>query len=189
MDGNDTVGDCTIAALAHASTVFNGLVGATNIMTAQQCTDLYFQLTGGPDSGLDCLTVLEYWKANAVNGEKILGYAAVDVTNHHEVKQAIALFGGVYIGFQVQAGCIDQFDWNQWWRPGPLTADGHCVFVTAFDKFSVQCETWGGLQTGRWSWWNECVQEAYVILPPQAEIANFAPGVDFAQLQADLAAL
>ena len=189
MDGNDTVGNCTIAALAHASTVFNGLVGVRNVMTAAQCTELYFQLTGGADSGLDCLTVLNYWKAAAVNGEKILGYAAVDVTNKHEVKQAIQLFGGVYVGFQVQMNCVNEFDWNQWWKPGPLTADGHCPFVIGFDKFSVQCLTWGGLQHGSWGWWGECVEEAYVILPPQATSASFAPGFNFAQLQADLAAL
>src|SRR5260370_34801841 len=27
MDGNDTLGDCTIAALAHAITVFGGMAG------------------------------------------------------------------------------------------------------------------------------------------------------------------
>ena len=34
--------------------------------------------------------------------------------------------------------------------------------------------------------WDECVDEAYAILPPEAKKPDFAPGFDFAQLQADL---
>ena len=30
MDGNDTLGDCTIAALAHAETTYRGLIGKKN---------------------------------------------------------------------------------------------------------------------------------------------------------------
>jgi hypothetical protein len=33
------------------------------------------------------------------------------------------------------------------------------------------------------------VDEAYAILPPEAEQAGFAPGFNFAQLQTDLAAV
>jgi hypothetical protein len=35
MDANDSLGDCTIAALAHADTVFNGLVGKTKTLPKQ----------------------------------------------------------------------------------------------------------------------------------------------------------
>ncbi|MEI9934765.1 MAG: hypothetical protein WDM71_07930 [Ferruginibacter sp.] len=35
MDGNDKLGDCTIAALAHADTVFNGLIGKKKILAKQ----------------------------------------------------------------------------------------------------------------------------------------------------------
>ncbi len=189
MDGNDVYGDCTIAALAHAQTVYNGLVGVEKVMNATACTSLYFNLTGGQDSGLDELTVLDYWKSNAINGDQILGFASVNVVNRYEVKQAITLFGGIYIGFQCQANVINEFDWHQWWKPGPLTQDGHAVYVVGYDEYSVSVLTWGGLQVGSWGWWNECVDEAYAILPPQAKLPTFAPGFDFAQLQADLGAV
>ena len=42
MDGNDTLGDCTIAALAHAATVYGGLTGKSNIMAKQAVVKLYF---------------------------------------------------------------------------------------------------------------------------------------------------
>lgn len=189
MDGNDNVGDCTIAALAHADTVFNGLAGRTAVMPTSDCLSLYYHLTGGQDTGLDVLTVMDYWKANPVNGDQILGYVSVDVSNRYEVKQAISMFGGVYIGFQVQENCVQDFDWNKPWRTAPLSQDGHAVFVTGYEGWGVSALTWGGEQWGTWGWWNECVDEVYVILPPEAQLPGFAPGFDFVQLQADLAAL
>ena len=47
--------------------------------------------------------------------------------------------------------------------------------------------TSGDAQRGTWEWWDECVDEAYAILPPQAKDPKFAPGFNLAQLQADLA--
>ena len=37
MDGNDTIGDCTIAALAHAITVYRGLLKKKKIMRRRRC--------------------------------------------------------------------------------------------------------------------------------------------------------
>lgn len=191
MDGNDQYGDCTCAAMAHAIAVYNGMVGKQKILTAQQVEAYYFALTGGPDSGLDEQTVLSAWKGGSVGGqgEQILGYVSVDITNREHVKQAIALFGGLYIGFQVQNGAEQAFDARAWWEPDALTQDGHAVYVVAYDDVSVTCLTWGDLQTGTWSWWDACVDEAYAILPPQAKQADFDVGFNFTQLQADLAAL
>jgi hypothetical protein len=67
-----------------------------------------------------------------------------------------------------------------------LTNDGHCVFAVAYDATGVTVLTWGNTQQATWAWWDECVDEAYAILPPQAKEKNFAPGYDLAQLQEDL---
>src|SRR5579863_6976760 len=46
MDGNDTVGDCTIAAMAHAITANRGLVSKkSDIMARQAVLKLYYRLT------------------------------------------------------------------------------------------------------------------------------------------------
>jgi len=190
MDGNDTLGDCTIAAVAHAITVFDGLVGHKKvIMSKQNAVKLYMQLTGGVDSGLNELDVLNYWQSNSVDGQKILAFATISPKNHTHVQQAIELFGGVYLGFQVQQNCEEEFDAKQPWTPGPLTTDGHAVFATAYDQTGVTVLTWGSTQKATWAWWDECVDEAYAVLPPAAETAGFAPGFDFAQLKADLSAV
>jgi hypothetical protein len=186
IDGNDTLGDCTIAALAHAITTYRGLISKKEIMSKQAVTKLYFHLTGGVDSGLNELDVLNYWRQNAVEKDKILGYVKIDPKNHVHIEQAMQLFGGVYLGFQVQQNCLQEFDAHKPWTPGPLTTDGHAVFAVGYDQNTVTVLTWGNTQQGTWAWWDECVDEAYAILPPEAAKSAFAPGFNLAQLQADL---
>lgn len=186
MDGNDTLGDCTIAGLAHAITVYNGLVGKETIMPQVDIIKLYYQLTGGVDSGLNELVVLNYWQSTGVGGESILAFASIEPKNHVHVQQAIGLFGGVYLGFQVQADAISRFDSGQPWVPAPLTREGHAVYAVGYDQNTVTVLTWGNTQKGTWDWWDECVDEAYAVLPPAARQPGFNPGFDFAQLQADL---
>lgn len=186
MDGNDTLGDCTIAGVAHAITVYHGLLGAQDIMSNQAVVSLYEKLTGGQDTGLNELDVLKYWRTSKVSGDEILAFASIDPKNHTHVEQAVKLFGGVYLGFQVQQNCIPDFDARKPWTPGPLTQDGHAVFAVAYDQNGVTVLTWGNTQQGTWAWWDECVDEAYAILPPEAKNPAFAPGFDITQLQADL---
>jgi len=189
MDGNDTYGDCTIAALAHAETVYEGLIGTRKIMLERAVDKLYFHLTGGADSGLNELDVLNYWRQNPVDGNEIITYVSIDPRNHTHIQQAIQLFGGVYLGFQVQQNCIQEFDARQPWTPGPLTNDGHAVFAVAYDQNGVTMLTWGDTQQATWGWWDECVDEAYAILPPEAEKNGFAPGFDYKQLEIDINAV
>jgi hypothetical protein len=190
MDGNDTLGDCTIAGLAHAVTTYRGMIGSKKVIMAKTAVvKLYMHLTGGVDSGLNELDVLNYWQSNVVDGDKIMAYVSLDPKNHTHVEQAIQLFGGVYIGFQVQQNCVQEFDAHQPWTPGPLTNDGHAVFAVGYDQNGVTVLTWGNTQQATWAWWDECVDEAYAILPPEAATAGFAPGFDITQLQADLAAV
>jgi hypothetical protein len=190
IDGNDTLGDCTIAALAHAVTVYRGMIGPKeDIPKKQAVIKLYMQLTGGVDSGLNELDVLNYWRQHKVGGDKIINYVSVDPKNHTHIMQAIQMFGGVYIGFQVQQNAIADFDARKPWTPGPLTNDGHAVFVVGYDQNGVTVLTWGNTQQGTWAWWDECVDEAYAILPSDAKDSDFAKGFNFAQLQTDLEAV
>jgi hypothetical protein len=189
MDGNDAFGDCTIAALAHATTTYRGMIGARDVMTRAAVVKLYFHLTGGIDSGLNELDVLSYWRQHRVAGDRIVAFASISPKNPTHVQQAIELFGGVYLGFQVQQNCIQEFENRQPWTPGPLTNEGHAVFAVAYDREGVTVLTWGNTQRGTWGWWDECVDEAYALLPQDAMRPGFAPGSNFAQLEADLNAV
>jgi hypothetical protein len=148
MDGNDTLGDCTIAALAHAETTYGGLVNKKKIMARQAVVKLYMHLTGGVDSGLNELDVLNYWRQNKVSGDEIITYVSIDPKDHTHVEQAIKLFGGVYLGFQVQQNCLQEFDAHQPWTPGPLTNGGHAVFAVGYDQNGVTVSDLGEYTAG-----------------------------------------
>ena len=190
MDGNDAIGDCTIAGLAHLVTVFNGLVSKRMIPVAQDVEKLYFQLTGGQDSGLRCLDVLNYWRKNAFSGDQIMAYVQVDPKNHTHMQQAASLFGAIYLGFTVQENCLSDFKAGTPWTPGTLTQDGHCVAIVSYSQEGVRVLTWGSTQVGNWGWVDETVDEAYAVLPPEAAQPGYSmQGFNITQLQADLAAI
>lgn len=186
MDFNDSLGDCTIAALAHAETVYGGLIGRRHVMPADEVKRVYLKLSGGVDSGLNELDVLNYWRKTGAGGEKIKAYVRINPKNHDHVRLATVLFGGVYLGFQCQENVLKDFDARKPWTPGKLTESGHAVYLTSYDAQGVTVLTWGRTQQGTWGWWDECVDEAYAVLSLEAMQSGFAPGFNAAQLQADL---
>ena len=182
MDGNDTVGDCTIAGLAHLATMFNGFLGRKVIPSKADVLAFYSQLTGGQDTGLDLLSVLKYIRKNEWLGEKpILAFVEVPVHDPVRMKQAVAL-GGTYTGMIVQANAIQEFDQRKPWTPGRLTNDGHCVVDADYTPQDDVLLTWGNTQLGTPAWQKKCVDEAYLILPAEAQEAGFAPGFDYPKL-------
>jgi len=60
------------------------------------------------------------------------------------------------------------------------------VYLVGYDANNVTVLTWGNTQQGSWAWWDECVDEAYAIVPPEAKDPMFAPGFNTQQLIADL---
>lgn len=184
-DGSDQLQSCTIAAAAHAITVFSGLAGTLNVMSGQDVAKLYYQRTGGIDSGLAALDVLNFWQSNGINGNQIQAFAKINPSNHDNVMSAISLFGGIYVGFHVQENCVQEFQNHQPWSPGPLTTRGHAVFAVEYGAAGLTVLTWGNTQSATWDWWDECVDEAYALIPANIEI----PGVNMQQLQNDLAAV
>ena len=184
MDGNSDLGDCTIAALAHAITIYQGLIGTSEIMSQDDVVKLYMQLTGGVDSGLNELDVLNYWQSNPVEGDEVIAYVSVDPKNHMHVQQALSMFGCLYIGFQCQVNCVQDFENGIPWTPGDLTNDGHAIVLCAYDQDGVTALTWGSTQKGVWDWVDECVDEIYALIVPETQ--TFDPGFDIDTLKKDL---
>lgn len=186
MLANDEIGDCTIAGMAHGDTVWSALVGNKSIYPLDLVKKIYFHLTGGDDTGLSMLSVLDYFRKNSVMGEKLYAYMSLNHHNHTHVKQAINLFGGLFLGFQVQEKCLEEFRNRTPWKPGKLLNSGHAVFVTGYDKEGLNVLTWGNTQRATWGWWDLCVDEVYAVLPAEAINPEFSPGFDFNALKKDL---
>jgi hypothetical protein len=189
MLGNDKVGDCTFAAVGHLETMYNGLLGVKKIPTTEDTLNEYYAFTHGLDTGANELDVMKKLKKKGILGEKSLGYGSVDVKNHKEVQQVIWLFGGIYIGFNVQANAISDFNKRVPWTPGVLTNDGHAVDVIDYDPTMLNSLTWGNDQQATWDWWDCCVDEAWLILPKESQLPGFLPGFNKQQLLADAQAL
>lgn len=196
MYGNDRLGDCTCATVGHQAQVWTSMNGEIWTPTEQEVLDLYWA-TGSEDTGRVEIDVLNYWR-NVGFGQrqdKIAGYMQVNTRNFAEVKQAIWLFGGLYIGIALPITAQNQSVWKLVSNAGtdaqPGSWGGHAVNVTAYNSSYITVATWGMRMRMSWGFWNKYVDEAYAVLSPDwATGAKAAPsGFNFGQLQTDLAAL
>lgn len=187
MDCNQDLGCCTVAGKAHIQTLWNGFLGTKVIAPASLVKSDYFRQTDGQDSGLDLLNVLNDWHKNSFNGDQITAFAEVDPKNLDHVKLAIEMFGALYTGVQCTRAMDEQFNARLPWVAGPLIPDGHLIVTpkyTAANAFT--CFTWGSTQDMELSFWNECVDGCYAILPPEAMLPGFSPFFNSSQAAADL---
>jgi hypothetical protein len=197
---NDKLGDCTIAGVAHAIQVFTANTG-TMVTVPDAAVESYYgqwdgYVAGNPetDNGGCELDVLMDWKQDGFASNALLGFADPEPGNLDEVRQSIALFGGVYIGLSLPLTAQKQDVWDVEWHGGdnaePGSWGGHCVFVPKYDEKSFTCITWGQLKTMTVEFWKSYCDEAHTLLAADWLTAKGAPsGFDQAQLEADLKAI
>jgi hypothetical protein len=200
---NDQLGDCTIAGRQHAIQVWSANLGNEVTLPDADALTAYEQWCGyvdgdaSTDNGGVELDVLTDWKQKgaALDGHELTGFAAANVTNLTEIRQAIALFGGVYIGVSLPLSAQQQTVWDV--VPDDGSGDtaagswgGHCVFVPKYDASSFTCVSWGELLPMTTAFWNAYCDEAYALFSPDWLANGMAPsGFDAAQLAADLKAI
>jgi hypothetical protein len=198
---NDRLGDCTAAGIGHkieGDTRYGQ--GATVEVTDDDVLRLY-EATGGydpsdpsTDQGAVCQDVLKYVQKTGVAGHKIIAYAQVDLSNLTEVRQAIALFGQIYCGFNFPDSAMTQFNAGQPWDvvKGARIEGGHCVTIGAYDPTGFECITWGAVQKLTLAFFKKYFDEAWVIVDSDfvnAQTGKDAAGVDLYTLGQDFAAL
>lgn len=198
---NDTLGDCTIAGLGHAIQVWSLNTGTevtiqdNAVEAAYSAWDGYVQGDSSTDNGGVELDVLTNFKRDGLAGNKLIGFADPNLANLTEVKQSIALFGGVYIGVSLPATAQGQDQWQVIPDDGSGNAEpgswgGHCVFVPAYNNAGFVCITWGKLMPITYDFWRKYVDEAHTLLSPNWIAANGSPsGFNLDQLTADIAAI
>jgi hypothetical protein len=194
---NDKLGCCTIAAVAHAVQVWS--TNSSTEFTAPDAQVLHYYekwdgykpSTPSTDQGGVELDVLTDWQKSAFDKQKLVAFADPAHTNLEEVRQAITLFGGVYIGLSLPLTAQTQTVWDVVPNGGanakPGSWGGHAVFVPKYDANGFTCITWGQLKTMTVAFWNEYVDEAHALLSPDWLAAKGSPsGFNLAELQADL---
>jgi hypothetical protein len=195
MADNDQIGDCTEAAKVHVDQAGAAITGEP--WTYQGDASLrteYLGLTGGQDTGLMLPQVLQPWKAGKLAGGANGGYASVNVKNTTLLKQAIWIFGNLYIAVNLPAIAQQQFspDGSGIWKLTHTEEDyniegGHCVVPVGYSHLGVVAVTWGSTVTIEWGWWHEYVTQAYAVVPPAfVEKGGDAKGFDLAAIDAFL---
>ena len=191
MLGNSTYGDCTICGAAHLemATALDDHQPVP-MFTDTEVESVYFDLTGGQDTGLVEADVLQAWHTTGLFGSaqdprRIAGYAPVDHRNQTELKSVVATFGGAYLGVAVPESAQEQFQAGQPWTvvPGSPVVGGHCVPAVGYDSTYLYVVTWAKCWAVTWTWVDRYLEEAYAVITPADAVVNLAA------LQADLAQL
>lgn len=197
---NDQLGDCTCACAGHMIQDWTartyGMITPTDaqILSAYEAIGGYVPGNESTDNGCAITDVLNYWQNTGIAGRKIIGWAEIDVTNLTAVKQAIQIFGGIDIGFNVPQSAMDEFNAGQPWNDTTDTniEGGHSVPVLSYGSQGCTCVTWAKLQPMSWDFWKTFVDEAYALITQDfLTSAQKSPifGFDLPTLQADLQAL
>ncbi len=204
MMANDTLGDCTCAAAGHMIECWTANLGDTftpssaQIVAAYSATSGYVPGDPATDTGAVELDVLNYWRQQGIAGHKIDAYAAFGHRDAECARQAIALFGGAYIGLALPLSAQQQTVWDVpslWSRlrgqSAPGSWGGHAVPVLAYDSSGLTCITWGAKKRMTWEFLAQYCDEAYAPLSPDWLNAQGKDpqGLDMSALEADLSDL
>ena len=164
MYGNDKLGDCVIAGMAHVVGVLTGGADPRPFLyKEQQIIELYSAIGGyvpgneSTDNGCDMQTALSYWENNgamppqankpAADAHRIAGWVAVDGTNPEEFRTALWLFENLYFGMELPDAWIhptpsaSNFTWDV--AGPPVQENGHCVAGVGYNAKGVTIDTWG----------------------------------------------
>jgi hypothetical protein len=203
MLGNDQYGDCVAVTWANTRRLVTAVLAAENYPSLADVETLYkTQNPGFPqqDDGMDIQTCLEYLvKTGGPDGVKAVGFASVNYADPDEVKAAIAIFGSVWIGINVQQAQQNQFSAGQpWdWVPGSPLDGGHSIVVGGYGEPRAgqlggdeDFITWAEETSFTDNFWSNGTEEAWVVIwPEHLGSAEFLAGVDLAAFAADYQAI
>lgn len=181
MMKNDSLGDCTCAAVYHAIQVWSfNAAGAMVTAPDSDVVQLYVQACGynprvpGEGPGGNEQNVLTYLlRTGAPTGptgatrDKIAAFVEVDVRNTDDVKRTINDCALAYIGFNVPASMDPSvMEPPAVWDYDPSNATivgGHAVVLAGYDANGARVISWGEYFTMTWSFFAQFVDEVYAI--------------------------
>lgn len=191
--GNDRYGDCVAVTWANVRRILTRLTGKEYYPNYGQVIEVYkTQNPGFPndDDGMWIHILLDYLhEKGGPDGVKPVAFAKVDHHNPNEVEAAIAIFGYVWTGINVQSANMDDFNRGQPWdyhTNSPIDG-GHSIIVGGYDSDHVGIDqtmvTWGTETGFTEAAWRELVDECWVVIwPENLGMAQFHEGIDKVKL-------
>ena len=196
---NDTIGDCTAAAVANLAALQSAAEGRQAGFADGDVLALFYGAGGTADGGAVESDVLARVAASGLpmlpgmGVYQIDGWAAVAVSNLDEVRAAAATFLGLLVGADLPAGLEaiagdPSAVWDVLEGPQgePGSWGGHEMVLVAFDAAGVTFATWGGTRRATWAWWQKYVSDADVVLD---KARAQAVGINWQALESEIAAL
>lgn len=177
---NDQLGDCTCAGIGHMIQAFTAYASKEVDVPESAVLSLYerFGYTPGDpstDQGANEQDVLQSMHDEGLAGHKYSAFAQVDVNNMEHVLAALYLFGTLYLGIACPASAQQQFENGEKWTyvPGSPIEGGHAITLQGKDEDgTLQIVTWGALQPMDQSFWDNYIEEAWVVITPDWMEAN-----------------
>lgn len=204
MLGNDNYGDCGPAMVEHDRMLVSKYL--SNITLAGSLTDTLdlYTRSGNPnfptdDNGVVIAAMLAEVHTNGIGpkGARVrsVAYAQVNIADLDEIRAAVAIFGSVHLGVDLQTAQQAQTDgpgvWDyslsQEWGGHAILAGFYTSDTTAGHP-DLSVVTWGATVGVTDAFWRHQVQEAWVVIwPEHLGTAEFLAGVDQSALIADYA--
>lgn len=177
MYGNDRAGCCAFAALCHGIQLqsANGRgevqppTGAA-IEAYAGCTG-YDPRTGRNDNGTVMRQALQWFRKQGVGGQFVPYFVGVPLSMK-TLRQAMALFGGLYVGVDLPLSAQNAKVWDvpssQTWGPEWKRGSwgGHAVWFGDYDNWGVKLITWGAEKQASWAWVRQYLSEAWAVYSP-----------------------
>jgi len=189
MYGNNLIGDCTFAGLAHLfgawtyyaqgqEVIFNDL----DIVRGYSAVSGYDPITRANDNGCTLEEVLRYGRTvglrdpNGLRMHRLDAYAEIRNLTYAGLSEALSLFGGVYIAVDLPASAVTQFNAGEPWEfvPGSPSLGGHCITLQQVHggKDSLGFTTLGKVQPASREWVYHYVTEAWAAYSREFLIAT-----------------
>lgn len=169
MYANDSVGDCTCAAAAHAINCWSASDGLPRPVTTADVLAAYSKVSGydpsrpETDRGAYLLEVLKLWRNEGIGGHKIRAFLSLDPRDHLQRMLAIELAGCTYSGYMLPDTIWSEHVWAD--TTGRLgSAGGHAMIVPGYSPSSLTAITWDReqLMTPEFADW--ACDESYVVI-------------------------
>jgi hypothetical protein len=204
---NDSIRDCTIAAMGHILTALEAYSGNPQalfsdeeIIRAYSAVSGYDPATGANDNGAQMQDVLAFMRSTGMTDlsgklHKVLMYASLRSPRSAQMLSAcLKTFGHVYVGISCPQSAEDEFGRVWTYEAGSPVIGGHAIGLHRRKPYGSQVgvfdfSTWGALQPATISFISHYVQEAWVAVTPDwIEMnGNTCDGISLAQLEADMA--
>jgi hypothetical protein len=176
--GNLKMNNCTCAAAGHLIMTWTSNIGKLHKPTTKAIIKAYTAVTGynsetdGIGNPIEAIKALKYWRKTGIDERKIIAFAKLDFKNRQQLKQAIYLYGGCYVGINLPKSAEKQYNESQKWtvpREGakgvgePGSWLGHALIITGYKDDELHAITWGKEMIMTLEFWETYVDEAYAI--------------------------